>query len=159
METKNNNSKEIHPKGKKKWIFLIILIILGATAYWFLQKGSPGEAVPIEEDIELNIYNSQLYSLLSEAGITDAMIDIQEKETLIALSIPQVQNKEDVLSFVYGAATGFSHNADKITVHILTQSEVEEYSVTTENVVKYADGKLTKEEFNNAVIKQTFPLQ
>jgi len=159
METKNNNSKEIPHKGKKKWIFLIILIILGATAYWFLQKGSPREAVPIEEDIELNIDNSQLYSLLSEAGITDAMIDIQEKETLIALSIPQGQNKEDVLSFVYGAATGFSPKAEKVTVHILTSSAIEEYSVTTENVVKYADGKLTKEEFDNAVIKQTFSLQ
>ena len=158
MGTKDNQ-KQIPRKGKKKWIFLILLVIIAGAVFWFLQKGSPGEAVSIEEDIELNPDNSQLYSLLSEAGITDAMIDVQKKETLIALSIPQVQNKEDVLSFVYGAATGFSHNADKITVHILTQSEVEEYSVTTENVVKYADGKLTKEEFNNAVIKQTFPLQ
>jgi len=157
MEQKNNQ-KQIPHKGKKKWIFLIILIILAGAVFWFLQKGSPGEAVQIEEDIELNLDNSQLYSLLSEAGITDALVDVQEKETLIALTIPQGQNKEDVLSFVYGAATGFSPNADKITVHILTQSAVEEYSVTTENVVKYADGKLTKEEFDKTVVKKSFSL-
>src|SRR3989338_1937951 len=157
MEQKNNQ-KQIPHKGKKKWIFLIILIILAGAVFWFLQKGSPGEAVQIEEDIELNLDNSQLYSLLSEAGITDALVDVQEKETLIALTIHQGQNKEDVLSFVYGAATGFSPNADKITVHILTQSAVEEYSVTTENVVKYADGKLTKEEFDKTVVKKSFSL-
>src|SRR3989344_6616251 len=158
MEIKNNQ-KQIPHKGKKKWIFLILLIIIAGAVFWFLQKGSPGSAVPIEQDIELNPDNSQLYSLLSEAGITDALVDVQEKETLIAITIPQGQNKEDILSFVYGAATGFSPNAEKITVHILTSSAVEEYSVTTENVVKYADGKLTKEEFDNAVIKQTFSLQ
>lgn len=155
-----NNEKEVPHKGKKKWIVLVVvLIILGAGIYWFLQHGASGEAVPIKKDIELNADNSYLYSLLSQAGITDAMVDVQEKQTLVALTIPSGQEKEDVLFFVYGAATGFSPNAEKVIVHVLTSSNIEEYSVTTENVVKYADGKLTKEEFDNSVAKRTFPLQ
>ena len=140
-------------------IFVALIILTGIGVYIYLLSQpafGPEEPIPVQKDVELNLDNTQLYTILAQAGITNALVDVQEKEVLIALTIPEGQEKEDVLSFIYGTATGYAPTAETITVHVIINNTlIEEYTVTTENVVKYADGKITKEEFDKKVTIKT----
>jgi hypothetical protein len=142
--------------GLAIFIGIILILLLGGYIYLQTRPGF-GPKIPVtpEKDILLNPENAQLYSIFAQAGLEDALVDVKEKEVLVGLSIPDGKNKEDILLFIYGAATGFKATAESVTVHIINKDTIEEYTVKTEDVVLYADGKLTKDEFDNKIIKKT----
>lgn len=120
-------------------VFGIIIILLAI----FFALSMPEKSEPIASG-----ENTNLYIILSSAGITDAVIDITEKRAFIRYELPDFINKTNAVYYILGAAASVAPNTKTIIIQTYQNFEpVDEVTVSTSEVISFSKGEISEEEF------------
>ena len=106
---------------------------------------------PKEEEVIPNPKNTELYTLLANVGIEDALVDITKDRALIRYELPENMSKEASQYYIMLAAATIT-NSSKIVIQVYENfTPLEEVVVSTDDVLAFMNGTITYEEFEKRI--------
>lgn len=139
------------PTAKKsRWkrplviIPVALLLVLTMTLVVLAQPAEP------EPDLVPNPHSASLYFLLADAGIVDAVVDIQEEYVLVRYNVPPEADPETILYLVLGTTYGAGVGVDTVILQVYVGYEpVEQITVQMRDLALFAEGHIDQPTFES----------
>jgi hypothetical protein len=94
---------------------------------------------------------SLIFQALNDGGISDAAVEYQTDQILIAFNKPTGTTEENAAYFALGVASSFAQPEQMLYVQVFSGNDSTTYSVKADTVQKYANGKLNENQLKQAV--------
>ncbi len=126
-----------------KWILFSGILLISAIVIALV-------TVPPASTIEVqpNVDNSQIYTLLINGGIPDALVDATPDRTFVSYALPSELDKEGTWYYVMGVVAGAYPETKKVVVQAFVNGEpTEEVAAGMTDVLDFVNNRISENEF------------